>query len=52
MGFKPDPGFLGGGRGILYEAPEAGPMVHFAHMRDFMGCDIVQNKWRRKDEPP
>ena len=52
VGFKPNPGFLGGGRCIPYEPPEAGAVVHFAQMRDFMGCDIIQNKWRRKDEPP
>ncbi len=52
VALEPDPGLLGGGRGLLYEPPEAGTMVHLAHMRDFMCCDIVQNKWRRKDEPP
>ena len=52
VALEPDPGLLGGGRGFLYELPEAGAMVHFAHMRDFMGRDVIQNKWRRKDEPP
>ena len=52
VALEPDPGLLGGGRGLLYEPPEAGAMVHFAHMRDFMGRDVIQNKWRRKDEPP
>ena len=52
MALKPDPGLLGDGRGFFYKPPKAGTMVHFAHMRDFMGCDVIQNKWRRKDEPP
>lgn len=49
---QPIPGLLGRRGGVLYEAPEARAVVHFAHVGDFMGRDVVQNKWRRKYEPP
>ena len=52
VGFQPDPRLLHGRNGVLYEAPKARPMVHLAQMRDLMSCDVIQNKWRRKDEPP
>ena len=52
LGLQPNTRLLGEWNSVLYETPKAGAMVHFAHMGDFMGRDVIQNKWRRKDEPP
>ena len=50
--FQPAAGFLHGRDRISHEPPELWPMVHFTQVSDLMCRDVIQNKWRRKDEPP
>ena len=52
LGLQPNTRLLGVRNSVFYETPKAGAMVHFAQMGDFMGRDVIQNEWRRKDEPP
>jgi len=52
VGLEPEARTWRGWHGVSHEPPKARAVIHFAHVGDFMRCDIIQNKWRRKDEPP
>ena len=52
VGFQPDACSFHSGDGIAHQSPEPRTMIHFKKMSDLMRRHIVQNKWRRKDEPP
>jgi len=52
MPFEPCPRRRAVGRQALHQAPKARPVVHFGEMRHFVGDDIVDDRFGRKDEPP
>jgi hypothetical protein len=36
----------------LNETPEPRGVIHLREMRDLVGGEVIENKWRREDQPP